>query len=75
MAGPTHLEANPLSEPMRSIKSNSKQSPSKQMQDYDLNNPDVQYERYKDLMSRQFYNNHANSMQVGFNMSTPHTLY
>jgi hypothetical protein len=43
--------------------------------DYDLKNPDVQYERYKHLMSNQFYNTNANSAQLGFNMNVPHTVY
>jgi hypothetical protein len=49
-----------------------------QMQDYDLNNPDVQYERYKHLMTNQFYNPNVNSMQMtpaGMNMSSAHTVF
>jgi hypothetical protein len=48
------------------------------MQDYDLKNPDVQYERYKHLMNNQFYNSNVNSMQLippTLNMSMAHTVY
>lgn len=31
------------------------------MHDYDLKKPDVQFERYKQLMQNNFYNTHANS--------------
>jgi hypothetical protein len=46
------------------------------MADYDLKNPDVQFERYKHLMSNQYYNYHANSANHGgFNLTNAHTVY
>lgn len=45
------------------------------MTDYDLKNPDVQYERYKHLMANQYYNTNANSINTGFNMTGAHTIY
>jgi hypothetical protein len=73
------LESNPLSEPIRNFKNHSPQrstqNPQFQMTDYDLKNPDVQYERYKHLMANQYYNTNANSINTGFNMSGAHTIY
>ena len=77
VAGPARLESNPLSEPMRNFKGSN--SPPKQqnflMADYDLKNPDVQYERYKNLMTHQYYNTNANSANLGINMTGAHTVY
>ena len=70
VAGPVRLESNPLAEPLRTLRTispNASQSGRPTlplMQDYDLKNPDVQYERYKNLMSNQFYNSNVNSMQL-----------
>ena len=65
IAGPTRLEQNPLSEPSRNFNNNSPQK-SHQLADYDLKNPDTQFERYKQLMTNQYYNNHANSSSANF---------
>lgn len=56
VAGPARLEANPLGEPIRTIRPLSPNSNASgpqsigPLKDYDLQNPDVQYERYKHLM-------------------------
>eukprot|EP00347_Sterkiella_histriomuscorum_P010311 403376790 len=80
VAGPQRLEQNPLGEPMRNLKNGNSpgrqpNQPQLQLNDYDLKNPDVQYERYKHLMSNQFYNTNVNSLNTGFNLTGAHTFY
>ena len=83
VAGPARLEANPLSEPTRTTRMLSPKSSNSRQQfaminDFDLQNPDVQYERYKNLMSNQYYNSNVNSMNMipaGLGMTQAHTVY
>lgn len=85
VAGPARLESNPLGEPLRTLRTISpgastsgRPTMAPSIQDYDLKNPDVQYERYKHLMSNQYYNNNVNSMQLihpSLNMTQAHTVY
>lgn len=54
VAGPLRMESNPLGEPIRNFKAGSptrQPAGALQLSNYDLKNPDVQYERYKHLMS------------------------
>jgi hypothetical protein len=71
VAGPARLEANPLGEPARTIRTLSPTSGrggtgggGLQVNDFDLKNPDAQYERYKNLMANQYYNSNVNSMHI-----------
>ncbi|CDW77843.1 UNKNOWN [Stylonychia lemnae] len=76
VAGPLRLESNPLSEPLRNFKTQSPQRlQTNTPQDFDLKNPDVQYERYKSLMQNQYYNTNVNSGRTGFNITGAHTVY
>jgi hypothetical protein len=83
VAGPARLEANPLGEPARTMRVLSPTSGSSRQHmtnqfDFDLKNPDVQYERYKNLMANQYYNSNVNSMHVtppGMSMTQAHTVF
>ena len=76
IAGPMPFEKNPLSEPSHNLRG---RGMSGQAVDIaaaggeDFRNPDVQYNRYKQLMANQFYNNNANS--AAYNTQLPHTNY
>jgi len=60
---------------MRTFKNATPQIVNQQPLDFDLKNPDAQYERYKHLMQNHYYNHNANSMRQGFNISGAHTVY
>jgi len=68
IAGPARLETNPLSEPVRTTRvlspSSAGRSQFANLPNFDLKNPDVQYERYKHLMQNQYYNPNVNSMHM-----------
>jgi hypothetical protein len=82
VAGPVRLEANPLGEPARTSRvlspSSIGRSQFQNVKDFDLKNPDAQFERYKNLMANQYYNSNVNSMHVApspLSMTQQHTVY